>query len=230
MSLKIIGAGLGRTGTMSLKVALEQIGFGPCYHMLDVWAQMPGTLALWEAAARGEPDWETIFAGYQSTVDYPGCTFWRKLLAQYPDAKVILSTRNPDSWFESVNTTIFGPQSRRTIANIGAEPFFDGCVLAEFDRQRMDDRAYMTGFFESWKARVIDEVPAERLLVFEAKHGWQPLCEFLRVAVPDAPYPRVNSREEMQERGIAKPGAPPTLEMMRDGARARLEAIGSRLP
>jgi hypothetical protein len=230
MSLKIIGAGLGRTGTMSLKVALEQIGYGPCYHMLDVWANMPETFALWEAAARGEPDWETIFAGYASTVDYPGCTFWRELMVAYPAAKVILSTRNPDSWFDSVNSTIFGPFSRGAIAHIGAQAFFDGTVLAAFDKDRMDDRAYMTGFFERWNDAVIDEVPAERLLVFEAKQGWQPLCDFLGVRVPDAPYPRVNSREEMQQRGIAKPGASPTMEMMREGARARIEAIGSSLP
>lgn len=230
MTLEVIGAGLGRTGTMSLKVALEQIGLGPCYHMLDVWAGMPETLALWEAAARGEPEWNRIFAGYRATVDYPGCTFWRELVAAYPNAKVILSTRNPDSWFESVNSTIFGPFSRGTIAHIGAQSFFDGTVLAAYDPRRMDDRAYMVDFFDRWNAAVIEEVPPERLLVFEAKQGWEPLCDFLGVPVPDTPYPRVNSREEMQQKGIARPGAPPTMEIMREGARARLEAIGSRLP
>lgn len=230
MSLKVIGAGLGRTGTMSLKVAIEQLGFGPCYHMIDVWAQMPRSLELWEAAARGEPDWEAIFSGYASTVDYPGCTFWRELMVRYPEAKVVLSTRSPESWFDSVSTTIFGPQSRRTIANVGAQTFFDGSVLAGFDQERMDDRAYMTDIFERWNAAVTEEVPPDRLLVFEAKQGWQPLCAFLGVPVPDSPYPRVNSREEMQQRGIAKPGAPPTMEMMRDGARARIAAMGSSLP
>ena len=230
MSLKVIGAGLGRTGTMSLKVALEQLGFGPCYHMVDVWARMPGSLPLWEAAARGEPHWEAIFTGYAATVDYPGCTYWRELVAAYPDAKVVLSMRNADSWFESVSSTIFGPQSRRTIAHVGAEAFFEGSVVGRFDQQRMDDRAYMTDFFERWNAAVIDELPPHRLLVFEAKQGWQPLCDFLGVPVPESPYPRINSREEMQQRGIARPGAPPTMEMMRDGARARIAAMGSRLP
>ena len=227
MALKVIGAGLGRTGTMSLKVALTQLGLGPCYHMIDVWAHMPESLALWEAAARGEPDWQAIFAGYAATVDYPGCTYWRELMAKYPDAKVVLSTRNPDSWFDSVSTTIFGPFSRRTIVEVGAQTFFEGSVLAKFDQQRMNDRAYMTGFFERWNAAVIEEVPSDRLLVFEAKQGWEPLCRFLNVPVPDSPYPRVNSREEMQQRGIARPGAAPTMEMMREGARARIAAMGA---
>jgi hypothetical protein len=230
MSLKVIGAGLGRTGTMSLKVALEQLGLGPCFHMIDVWANLPGSLKLWEAAGRGEADWETIFAGYNSTVDYPGCTYWRELIAEYPDAKVILSTRNADSWFESVSTTIFGPFSRAAIASIDAGGFFERSVLKDFDAQRMNDRAYMTDFFERWNAAVIAEVTPDRLLVFEAKQGWEPLCAFLGVPVPESPYPRVNSREEMQQRGIARPGPPPTMETMREGARARITAMGSVLP
>jgi hypothetical protein len=225
MSLQVIGAGLGRTGTMSLKFALEHIGFGPCYHMIDVWTALPESMALWEAAAREEPDWGAIFSGYAATVDYPGCTFWRELVVKYPDAKVILSKRNPDSWFDSVSTTIFGPHSRQGIASIGAQRFFEGTVLADFDQERMDDRAYMTGFFERWNAAVIEQVPAERLLVFEAKQGWRPLCEFLGVPVPEAPYPRVNSREDMQARGFARPGPPPTMEVMRDSARARIQAM-----
>lgn len=230
MSLKVIGAGLGRTGTMSLKVALEQIGFGPCYHMVDVWANLPGSLRLWEAAARGEADWQTIFAGYAATVDYPGCTFWRQLMAEYPDAKVILSTRNPESWFESVNSTIFGRFSRSAIANIGAQTFFDGAVLTDFDQEKMDDRDYMIDHFERWNAAVVAGVPSDRLLVFEAKQGWQPLCEFLGAPVPKGSYPRINSREDMQQHGIARPGSPPTMEMMREGARARIAAMGSSLP
>jgi hypothetical protein len=225
MTLKVIGAGLGRTGTMSLKFAIEHIGFGPCYHMIDVWASMPESLRLWEAAARGEADWGAILSGYAATVDYPGCTFWRELVAKYPDAKVILSRRDPDSWFDSVNTTIFGPYSRQGIAAMGAQTFFDGTVLADFDPSRMDDRAYMTDFFVRWNAAVIAEVPAERLLVFEARQGWQPLCEFLGVPIPEVPYPRVNSREDMLQRGFARPGPPPTMEIMREGARARMEAM-----
>jgi hypothetical protein len=228
MSLKIIGAGLGRTGTMSLKVALEQLGFGPCYHMIEVFAHMPESLRQWEAAARGEPDWDAIFSGYAATVDYPGCTFWRELVAEYPDAKVILSTRNPASWFESVSKTIFGPFSRGMIGNSPAGPFFDSTVFTDFDQARMDDQVYMTDFFERWNAAVIAEVPSERLLVFEARQGWEPLCDFLGVSVPKTAYPRVNSREDWGNRSSLseqRPAAPPSLEEMGEVARGRIAAL-----
>ncbi|MBO0749962.1 MAG: hypothetical protein J2O44_05990 [Porphyrobacter sp.] len=226
MTLKVIGAGLGRTGTMSLKLALEELGFDRCYHMVEVFAHMPESLRLWEAAARGEPDWEATFAGYAATVDYLGCTFWRELAARYPDAKVILSTRNPDSWFDSVSRTIFSPETRASITASPMQAFFEGTVLADFDKQRMSDRAYMIDRFERWNAAVIAEVPAERLLVFEARQGWEPLCEFLDVAVPDTPYPRVNSSDEWLERG-AHPPEPPSLEQMSEMARTRIAAMRS---
>lgn len=227
MSLKVIGAGLGRTGTMSLKVALEQLGFGPCYHMVEVFANAPESFALWEAVARGEPDWEAVFAGYAATVDYPGCTFWRELVKHYPDAKVILTIRNPASWFDSVSKTIFGTYSRGAIAGSPAAPFFENTVFADFDRERMDDESYMTGFFERWNAAVIAEAPADKLLVFEARDGWQPLCDFLGVPVPDKPYPRVNSREDWGNRSSisSQRPAPPSVEQMRDVARARIAAL-----
>jgi hypothetical protein len=229
MTLRVIGAGLGRTGTMSLKVALEQLGFGPCYHMVEVFAHMPESLRLWEAAACGQPDWAAIFDGYAATVDYPGCTFWRELAAFFPDAKVILSTRSPDSWFDSVSKSIFGPFSRRSIDVSPAKAFFEGTVLVDFEPQRMDDRAYMTDFFERWNASVIAEVPPDRLLVFEAKQGWEPLCTFLGVPVPDVPYPRLNSGEEWARRGATAQATPPTLETMREGARSRIEAMRQSL-
>ena len=227
MTLKAIGAGLGRTGTMSLKAALEQLGFGPCYHMIEVFAHMPESLRLWEAAARGEAEWDAIFAGFAATVDYPGCTFWRELIAKYPDAKVILSTRDADSWFDSVSKSIFGAHSRGMIDNSPAGPFFEATVFADFDQARMDDRAYMTQFFERWNAAVIAEVPPERLLVFEAREGWQSLCEFLGVAMPDAPYPRLNSSDEWAERSSLSPAReePPSLQQMGEMARARIAAI-----
>src|SRR5690242_7699355 len=106
-SLKVIGAGFGRTGTLSLKVALEELGFGPCYHMIEVF-QYPEHAKLWEAATQGKPiDWDQIFANYQATVDWPGCTFYADLMARYPDAKVLLSVRDPETWYESVMSTIY---------------------------------------------------------------------------------------------------------------------------
>src|SRR5205823_4535388 len=111
--LKIIGAGFGRTGTMSLKVALEELGFSPCYHMIEVF-ERPADIAVWEGAAVGKPiDWEALFAGYQATVDWPACIFYKELMQVYPDAKVLLTVRNPENWYESANSTIFQMRTRR---------------------------------------------------------------------------------------------------------------------
>lgn len=106
MSLQVLGAGLGRTGTLSLKFALEHLGFGPCYHATEVAANMRTALPLWNAAERGAADWSAIFAGYRSSTDHPGCYYWRQLIEVYPQAKVVLTVRDPDSWFESVTQTI----------------------------------------------------------------------------------------------------------------------------
>ena len=110
MPLHVIGAGLGRTGTLSLKLALEQLGLGPCYHMMEVRAA-PERLEHWNRIAAGEQvDWDEVFAGFQSTVDWPACNYWRELMARYPDAKVILSLRDPDGWFRSTQATIFSDE------------------------------------------------------------------------------------------------------------------------
>jgi len=109
MALKVIGAGLGRTATFSLKFALEHLGFGPCYHMAEVFAGGRRNVPLWLDVVGGNPDWDAVFAGYQSTTDYPACTYWRELTALYPDAKVILTVRDADTWFDSVSETIFSP-------------------------------------------------------------------------------------------------------------------------
>src|SRR5437870_2958107 len=108
MALKVIGAGLGRTGTLSLKLALEELGFGPCHHMAEVMLHLE-SVPLWIQAADGNPDWEAIYKGYAATVDYPGCFFWRELEKFYPDAKIILTVRDPEQWFESTQATIFSP-------------------------------------------------------------------------------------------------------------------------
>src|SRR5205085_6684689 len=103
MGLQVIGAGLGRTGTMSLKLALEHLGFGPCYHMAEVLVQARRNLPLWLDVIHGKPDWDEVFAGFGASADYPACTYWRELAARYPEAKVILTLRDADDWFDSVN-------------------------------------------------------------------------------------------------------------------------------
>src|SRR4028118_1909160 len=107
MAIRVIGAGLGRTGTLSLKAALEEVGFGACYHMIELLGH-PEQVHFWEAASRGEPvHWDALFAGYQSIVDYPGCRYYRTLMEHYPDAKVVLTVRDPDRWYESTRETIY---------------------------------------------------------------------------------------------------------------------------
>jgi hypothetical protein len=222
MTLKVIGAGLGRTGTLSLKLALEHIGFGKCYHMSEMLSQMRSHLPLWLEAAKGNPQWDTIFAGYQSTTDYPGCMFWRDLAAHYPEAKIILTTRDAGRWFESVSATVMSePHRARFESNPQMAEFFKLTVFDDDLEGRLGNREKMIEYFEKWNGSVIDAVPPERLLVYNAGDGWEPLCQFLGVPVPPEPYPRVNSREEMTERtgqldehAQAGPPPPEVLENM----------------
>lgn len=194
MALKIIGAGMGRTGTASLKVALEALGLGPCYHMTEV-LKHPEFTRHWIAAAEGRPDWDRTFEGYAATVDNPGCNFWRELAAHYPAARVILTVRDPGQWFESTNETIHSADFAGFMKH---SPFGDMIQKTMWDRMgnRMQDRAHMTAFFERHSADVIAALPPERLLVYRVSEGWEPLCAFLGVPVPDQPFPRINSREE----------------------------------
>jgi hypothetical protein len=228
MSLKVIGAGLGRTGTMSLKFALEHLGFGPCYHMIEFMANVPTHLERWLPVVEGRPDWGAVFDGYTSTVDYPGCTYWRELLAKWPDAKVILSLRDPDSWFESAHETVLSARMRNMLDQSPIARFMEATVNADFG-DRIDDREFMIAYFRRWNERVIAEVPANKLLVFQARDGWEPLCEFLGVPVPSEPYPRVNSREQMNQRvaqGVQQLNeGPPSAEQMAAMGQARLSAM-----
>jgi len=226
--MKVIGAGLGRTGTMSLKFALEHIGHGPCYHMIEFMAHIPEHLPLWQRVIEGRPDWDAAFDGYVSTVDYPGCTYWRELVAKWPEAKVILTLRDPDSWFDSANETVLSPRMRNMLAQSPIQAFMEATVSEDFG-ERIDDRAFMTDYFRRWNEAVIAEVPEDKLLVFQAKDGWEPLCEFLGVPVPPEPYPRVNSRESMNQRVMqqsqAAQVAPPSAEQMAAMGQARLDAM-----
>ena len=201
MALKVVGAGLGRTGTMSLKLALEleHLGMGPCYHMLEIMAHASQRMPQWISVVRGTPDWDAIFDGFASTVDYPTATYWRELSVKYPEAKVVLSDRDADDWYDSVRETIFSPKNVDRILNSPAGEFMLGAVMGPFV-DHLDDRAYMVDYFNRWHEDVIAALPAERLLVHRSKEGWKPLCAFLGVPVPAEPYPRVNTKESMQAR------------------------------
>jgi hypothetical protein len=227
MALEVIGAGLGRTATFSLKFALEHLGFGPCYHMAEVLAGARRNVPLWLDVVRGKPDWNAVFAGYQSTTDYPACTYWRELSAFYPDAKVVLSVRDADSWFDSVSETIFSSKMQESLAGSPLEAMMRGAIFDEFG-DRVNTRAFMTEWFARRNQSVIDALPPERLLVFSPKQGWQPLCEFLDVPVPEVPFPRVNSRDELTQVIEERRGLPPDPETAETFACAHIDALKAK--
>ena len=169
MPLRVIGAGLGRTGTASLKVALEHLGVGRCYHMSEV-VKGPERIQDWIDAADGKPDWDQIYGDYGATVDYPGCTFWQALAAYYPDAKVLLTVRDPQSWFDSTHATIMAPEFRAFMRNSPFGTMTQKTIYDTLDN-RMDDREFMVSYFERRTADIVNAVPPERLLVYRVKEG-----------------------------------------------------------
>jgi hypothetical protein len=203
MSLAVIGAGFGRTGTESMKLALEILGLGPCHHMKEVLSD-PAKVALWRAAARGDlPDWDEAFAGYRSTVDWPSAYFWRELAAYYPDARILLTVRSADSWYESMDRTILQVLRASTDpdsigARLIAEKVFGG---------RFDDRAHAIAVYQKNIADVQAAFPPERLLTYELGSGWEPLCRFLGKPVPDVRYPQSNTAEQFHAAVTASRGS-----------------------
>ena len=204
MALKLIGAGFGRTGTSSLRDALGMIGYGPCYHMTSV-LENPGFAKYWARLGRGETvDWDEVFKGYVSAVDWPACTYWRELAEYYPDAKVLLTLRDPERWFQSTQNTIFSKEHRDSFYAPGADPDRQGMVSVLYDQtfqKRQNDHDYAIAVFEAHNEEVKRTIPKERLLVYDIKQGWEPLCKFLGVPVPDAPFPRVNTSEDWEAKG-----------------------------
>ena len=214
--MKLIGAGLPRTGTLSQKVALEMLGLGPCYHMVNDLADLDEA-PRWQDALDGGSPFDQIFDGFQSTVDWPGSFFYRQLAEHYPDAKVLLSTRDPESWERSMRDTIWGI-------------FYGDMLIRDLSeaRERIDPkwRGYtqmMIGMWEKsglintgesttsedmqkgmlrYQEEVKANVPADRLLVWSVSDGWEPLCEFLELPVPDQPFPHLNDSKVFAERVI----------------------------
>jgi hypothetical protein len=220
--MRVIGVGFGRTGTASLKEALERLGAGPCYHMRDV-VEQPGRARPWLAAAEGHrPDWTDVFAGYGSTVDWPGAAFWRDLVSAYPDAKVVLTTRDPHRWYDSMAKTILPAWRRRREAPAPADPerralgeLMERVIARRVFAGRAEDPAHAIATYERHNADVRAAVPAHRLLEFQVAQGWEPLCDFLDAPVPDEPFPRVNDTTEFNRRAQAAiPG--PAISTRRD--------------
>jgi hypothetical protein len=212
MSLHIIGPGFGRTGTRSLKSALEMLGFDPCHHMQTLFAD-PVQLAFWKTlAARGPVDWHEVFAGFRSQIDWPGAHVWRELLQAFPEARVVFSTRPAEAWWDSYARTV--GRLRRLYptmpvpANVAEtlDAMRQVMIRRGIDPE-MRERDAAIGAFHRQLAEVRAEVPAERLLVFAIGDGWAPLCNFLGVAVPNVPFPRLNDGGDFWARLGGEPAA-----------------------
>ncbi|HEY1688356.1 MAG TPA: sulfotransferase [Solirubrobacteraceae bacterium] len=216
MTLELIGAGLPRTGTLTQKVALEQLGLDPCYHWVNVLADLD-TVSLWEKALDGEPDWPAILGESKASVDWPGGFFWRELSEAYPEAKVLLSVRDPERWEPSFRETIWDMGHGGSLLHLMSsaralvDPQWESYVNF-VDRMFWSGKGTFAGGHES-PQQLIDAmiahneevkrtIPSERLLVWEVSEGWGPLCDFLEVPTPAEPLPHVNDRETFLGRVI----------------------------
>ncbi|MFP6707410.1 MAG: sulfotransferase [Alphaproteobacteria bacterium] len=204
MTLKVIGAGFGRTGTLSMKGALEHLGLGPCYHMLEVMNRPENADAWYNVAQSGKANWDQILSGYHSTVDWPACHYWQSLAAHFPDAKVILTVRDEEAWWQSMSKTILrnfqdGDEvvdparisMRRMTRDLIVERVFSGIL---------DNRDHVLTAYRRNIEAVRAGLPKERLLVFDVAEGWAPLCAFLDLPMPAAPFPRTNTTQDFLDR------------------------------
>jgi hypothetical protein len=213
--MRVIGAGLPRTATTTQMVALEQLGFGACYHMRDLLADLESGLPLWESVADGSPDWERTFDGANSTVDWPSARFYRELMDYYPDAKILLSVRDAEGWVRSMRSTVWGIFHGDSVihhvsdARAVLDPLWQR-YTALMRRITWEDRtgalagdtsseAGLAAVMNRWNDEVKRTVPAERLLVWDPAEGWEPLCAFLEVEVPAEPLPRLNDTMSFRE-------------------------------
>jgi hypothetical protein len=213
--MRLIGAGLPRTATLSQKVALEMLGFGPCYHMVNVLGDLDA-VPRWERALEGEADWDALFGEHQATVDWPGSFHYRELLDAYPDAKVLLSVRDGESWARSMRDTIWGVLYGDILTRHLSDAWrlvdprwaaYTGLMREMWRRSGLVygeelDLEWMAAAAERYHRQVRRDVPAERLLVWSPAEGWEPLCEFLEVRVPDTPFPHLNDSRTFNERII----------------------------
>ena len=201
MAVKIIGAGVGRTGTYSLKLAINQLGFGPCHHMEEVLKNGEIQVPLWSETVKGNANWSSNYDGFNSAVDWPTAGFFRELIKEYPNAKFILTERSPENWADSFGSTIYklvegkdkAPEKMQAWLNMVNE-----VLIKSGFPQGLDRDGLMKGFIAHNKA-VREVIPEEQLLIYQVKQGWEPLCEFLNVPVPNEAFPRTNNREEFWE-------------------------------
>jgi hypothetical protein len=213
MTLSVIGSGFGRTGTKSLKEALETLGFGPCHHMHEI-LEHPEQVVYWQAVAAGRPvDWNEVFAGYGSQIDWPGAHVWRELAAAFPEAKVVHSHRPEDVWWRSFSRTI--GKLMQTYRQMPLPPHIVDMMDAwgalagkETFGGVFDDRETAIAAYRLRLEQVRAAIPAHRLLVFDVAEGWAPLCRFLGVPAPETPFPHHNVRADFWDVLGGEPAAP----------------------
>jgi hypothetical protein len=213
--MKVIGAGLPRTATTTQMITFEMLGFGRCYHMRDLMMDFEAGLPLWEAVAEGKPDWDAILGDASSCCDWPTAAYYKELLEHYPESKVVLTVREPEGWVRSMRDTVwsiyFGDSVMHHVCEARAvlDPlwrrFMDLMIPMTWGADTLgppestfDDQA-LAASMHRWNERVKGEVPADRLLVWEPRDGWEPLCAFLDVAVPDEPVPNANDTAAFKE-------------------------------
>jgi len=200
VALRVVGAGVGRTGTTSLKLALERLLNEPCYHM-DEADRRRGDRLIWKRAFEGEaPEWGHFFDGFAATVDWPAAGLWQQIHDAFPDALVLLSVRDADDWWASASQTIF-PAIASGIPRPGHErSTSDGmaeAMMARFTRDFCDEDAAKTAYLKH-NDNVRDSVAPGRLVEWRPGDGWAPLAEALGLPVPDGPFPHVNTSEEFR--------------------------------
>jgi hypothetical protein len=198
--MKLIGAGFGRSGTMSIKSALEQLGYGPCYHMKITLKRYHHMRFFMRASAGKEVEWRKFFRRYNSVVDWPTCAFYKELMNEFPDARVLLNVRDPESWYESMRETIFAIQPAfpwwfpGIVRRMHNEIIWGGSLKGVFE-----DRERCLEVYRQYIVDVKSTVPADRLLVYNIKDGWKPLCDFLGVPVPEEKaFPHINERKSFK--------------------------------
>jgi hypothetical protein len=200
--MQVIGAGVGRTGTYSLKLAINRLGLGPCHHMEAVIHDMPTQVPLWNDAADGRPDWGRLYHGFDSAVDWPTARFFRELLQAYPAARFVLTVRDPDKWADSFAATIYKLIGERDQAPADKKAWLEMAerIISATGFPAGMDQAQLARAYAAHNEAVKATIPASQLLVYQVKEGWGPLCGFLGVDVPDEPFPRTNHREEFWDR------------------------------
>jgi len=210
--MKLIGVGFGRTGTMSIKTALEDEGQGPCFHMIDL-IRNPDIVDPWhDAAVKGEKDWDKMFAGYNATIDWPGCTFWKELIEVYPEAPVLLNIRDFDPWYKSLHNTVYALRLASEKGELTPDPNRPppspklweviGTLLYKVDFQgNFEDESWMREMYANRIEEIKDTVPSERLTVWklEDNPGWGPIADALGIETPNAPFPHLHDTDNFRE-------------------------------